>query len=182
MLTLYLSLLETDAQRDKFEKIYTKYAGLMFHEAYAMSRDHYLAEDIVHETFLNLVRIIDDVRVENGKELTGFIRTVTRNKTVDYLRKRNRECPVSEEVLWMEKDDGKNDPETVLMDKQALERVKAQIANLNETYRAPLYLKMKGYKIEEIARILELTPANVKVRLHRARKMVLTSLEDKNEE
>lgn len=31
MLAFYLSLLDTEEQRDKLEQIYTRYRGLMFH-------------------------------------------------------------------------------------------------------------------------------------------------------
>ena len=38
-------------------------------------------------------------------------------------------------------------------------------------------LRMMGYSIQEIAEILEITPQNAKVRLHRARQMILKEME-----
>lgn len=63
---MYMALLDTEEQRDKFEYIYQKYRGFMYHVAMQTLGDHYLAEDAVHETFLDLIRIIDDVRAGNG--------------------------------------------------------------------------------------------------------------------
>ena len=145
MLMIYLSLLETEEQKNKFEMIYHKYAGLMYHEACAVTKDHFLAEDVIHETFLQLIRIIDDVRVDNSKELAQFIKIITHSRAVDYVRKLDH------------------------------------VMQLSEIYRAPLSLKIKGYKIEEIAKILELNSQTVKVRLHRARKILLASLEESYE-
>lgn len=59
MLALYISLLDTEDQISKFEHIYTKYRGLMFYTAKGVLQDSYLAEDAVHETFLDIIRIID---------------------------------------------------------------------------------------------------------------------------
>ena len=44
---------------------------------------------------------------------------------------------------------------------------------MDDKYRDPLDLRMMGYSIQEIAEILEITPQNAKVRLHRARQMIL---------
>ena len=65
MLALYISLLDTEEQISKFEHIYTKYKGLMFYTANGVLHDSYLAEDAVHETFLDIIRIIDSIRANN---------------------------------------------------------------------------------------------------------------------
>ena len=43
-------------------------------------------------------------------------------------------------------------------------------------------LKKQGYKVSEIADFLNISPGNVKVRLHRARKIILTGLEENGNE
>ena len=52
---------------------------------------------------------------------------------------------------------------------------------MDDKYKAPLNLRRMGYSIQEIARILEITPQNVKVRLYRARQMILRELETDDE-
>lgn len=66
MLALYISLLDTEEQISKFEHIYTKYRGLMFYTAKGVLQDSYLAEDAVHETFLDIIRIIDSIRAKRN--------------------------------------------------------------------------------------------------------------------
>ena len=82
MLALYISLLDTEEQISKFEHIYTKYRGLMFYTAKGVLQDSYLAEDAVHETFLDIIRIIDSIRANNEKELSQFLRVLTHHKAV----------------------------------------------------------------------------------------------------
>lgn len=85
MLALYISLLDTEEQISKFEHIYTKYRGLMFYTAKGVLQDSYLAEDAVHETFLDIIRIIDSIRANNEKELSQFLRVLTHHKAVDMV-------------------------------------------------------------------------------------------------
>ena len=91
MLALYISLLDTEEQISKFEHIYTKYRGLMFYTAKGVLQDSYLAEDAVHETFLDIIRIIDSIRANNEKELSQFLRVMTHHKSVDMVRRCNRQ-------------------------------------------------------------------------------------------
>lgn len=111
MLAIYLSLLETEAQRDKFEWLYQRYAGLLYQVAFSVVKEHFLAEDVA----------------------------------------------ISEE---------------------SFERLVNCVKSMDELYRAPLELRMQGYKITQIAKFLEMNPQTVKVRLYRARKMLLQQLED----
>lgn len=83
MLTFYISMLETEEQQDKFSYIYQNYAGFMYHVAKEVVKEHYLAEDVVHETFLQLIRIIDKVHIDDELTLRAFLRRVTHNKAVD---------------------------------------------------------------------------------------------------
>lgn len=89
MLSIYLTLLDTDEQKSKFEYIYTKYRGGMYQIAMETIHDSHLAEDIVHETFLKLIQTIDKVRAGNEKELRSFLKTITYHQAIDFIRKRN---------------------------------------------------------------------------------------------
>lgn len=98
MLALYISLLDTEEQISKFEHIYTKYRGLMFYTAKGVLQDSYLAEDAVHETFLDIIRIIDSIRANNEKELSQFLRVLTHHKAVDMVRKCTRQKKSDTEI------------------------------------------------------------------------------------
>lgn len=57
------------------------------------------------------------------------------------------------------------------------EELIAMVSQMDDRYRAPLELKLQGYQVKEIATILNITQENVKVRIFRARRMILDKLE-----
>lgn len=179
MLAMYLSLLDTEAQRDKFERLYHRYAGLMYQTAFSVVKDHFLAEDIVHETFLILIRIIDEVRTDDPRETARFLKVMTHNQAIDHLRKLNKTQPWSNEALEYKADETQVDPASVVINAETFDQLVARVERMDEMYRVPLELRMQGYKITQIADFLKMNPQTVKVRLYRARKMLLQQLEDK---
>ena len=149
MLALYISLLDTEEQISKFEHIYTKYRGLMFYTAKGVLQDSYLAEDAVHETFLDIIRIIDSIRANNEKELSQFLRVLTHHKSVDMVRRCNRQRKSDAEIenLVLSKSDV--NAETIVLDKIDFEKMLLLVQSMNENYKTPLLLKVQGYKVSE---------------------------------
>lgn len=177
MLTFYISMLETEEQQDKFSYIYQTYAGFMYHVAKEVVKEHYLAEDVVHETFLQLIRIIDEVHIDDEPALRAFLRRVTHNKAVDFVRKLDKIRPTSDDELERYDIKHKQDPETIAIDALSFEELIAMVSQMDDRYRAPPELKLQGYQVKEIATILNITQENVKVRIFRARRMILEKLE-----
>lgn len=178
MLALYISLLDTEEPISKFEHIYTKYRGLMFYTAKGVLQDSYLAEDAVHETFLDIIRIIDSIRANNEKELSQFLRVLTHHKAVDMVRKCTRQKKSDTEIEDLDLSKSDVNVETIVLDKIDYENMLLLVQSMDEKYKTPLLLKVQGYKVSEIADFLNISPGNVKVRLHRARKIILTGLEE----
>lgn len=70
MLVFYLAALDSDDDKNKFEYIYRKYYRFMLHTAAGIIKNPTLAEDAVHETFVQLLRGIDTLRIERaGSEI-----------------------------------------------------------------------------------------------------------------
>lgn len=69
-----------------------------------------------------------------------------------------------------------------VLDKIDYENMLLLVQSMDEKYKTPLLLKVQGYKVSEIADFLNISPGNVKVRLHRARKIILTGLEENGNE
>ncbi len=181
MLVFYLSMLDEPPQRDRFEWLYRNYKGLLYHEAFAVAQNKEMAEDIVHETFLHLIRIIDEIRFDRERELVSFLRLITHNRAVDYLRKQGRALPTEDQLLAAQMERDQPDPESIAIDQMTLERAVQKVMEMDPLYRTPLTLKVQGYSIREIAHILDIGEGAVKTRLHRARKILLESMEDPHE-
>ena len=60
MLTFYLSMIDSDSDKSKFEQLYIKYRNPMLNRAYDILGDRGLAEDAVHNAFLRTVIEEDD--------------------------------------------------------------------------------------------------------------------------
>ena len=153
MLTFYISMLETEEQQDKFSYIYQNYVGFMYHVAKEVVKEHYLAEDVVHETFLQLIRIIDKVHIDDELTLRAFLRRVTHNKAVDCVRKWDKVRPTEDDELERYDTKHKQDPETIAIDALAFNELIAMISKMDDRYRAPLELKLQGYQVKEIAQM-----------------------------
>jgi len=58
---IYLQMIESDADKSKFEIIYHEYKGLMYHIAYKYLKHQQDAEDAVHHAFVKIVENISKI-------------------------------------------------------------------------------------------------------------------------
>ena len=61
MLTLYLSLIDTQEERDKFERLFHQYERCLKYTAQNILFDEHLAEDAVQETFIRIISCLDKI-------------------------------------------------------------------------------------------------------------------------
>lgn len=55
MMSFYMSMIDTEENKTKFELIYEKYHKLMFYIAYQILKDNPLSEDAVHDSFVKII-------------------------------------------------------------------------------------------------------------------------------
>ena len=165
MLVFYLAALDSDDDKNKFEYIYRKYYRFMLHTAAGIIKNSSLAEDAVHETFVQLLRGIDTLRIDNERALKSYLYMVTRERSIDSLRK------------WERRRGAQPDYESLAA---ALDNY-AQPEEVALIYRQTLVLRVMGYSIREIAKITDSSESNVKTRIHRARAMRLISFGEQAE-
>lgn len=173
MLAFYLSLVDNLTDKEKVEKIYTKYYGLMMHIALGYSQN--FAEDIVHDAMIRVIKSIDKVDISDEKKTKAFCVTVVRNKAIDCLRKEN-------------KDTVSYDDETCAESKNTFSLDFAQInetyniliktlESLDETYKTVCTLKyVNGLKEREISEVLDLSPKTVSLRIFRGKQILREAL------
>ena len=63
---IYLELLATPEEKDKFQALYERYYGLLLHIANQILRNHHDAEDATQEAFLAVVKNLEKIS-EVGK-------------------------------------------------------------------------------------------------------------------
>ena len=136
------------------------------------------AHDALQETFLSMFKAIG--RFAGDSSLGTWLHRIAVNAALMKLRRRRRKPEQSlDELLPKFTLDGhraqprgawSNVPDEAALGRETRTLVRAAIDQLPEGYRTVLLLRdIEERPTEEVAELLELTPANVKTRLHRAR-------------
>lgn len=145
--------------RDNFQKVYNY--------AYYNLLNSAQAEDLTSIVFVKAVSKIDQFDASKASFSTWVMR-IARNSLIDYYRTRRENAPLE--------DLGAREPIAVddypALDEHAQE-VARLLAYISEEDRELVYLKFyEGMRNVEIARVLDMNPATVATRLHRALAMM----------
>ena len=165
-------------QVDKFHDLVKRYEQKLYNFSLRMCRDHSDAEDMVQETFLNVFRYLKDFRYET--KFKNWLYKVATSTCIKKMRKSKfapeKELSLDEFLPNDEAEKPDHVPEWALLplDKLLNEElagaINQGILSLPKKYRMVMLLRdIEGFSTAETAQILNLSPTNVKVRLHRAR-------------
>lgn len=136
------------------------------------------AEDLVQETFLNVFKYLKDFRRET--KFKNWLYRIAASVCIKKKRKSKfapeRELSLDDFLPGDEADIEQQVPQWAalpldqVLNEELRRKMQAAILELPEIYRSVLVLRdMEGFTTEEAAQILNQTPSNIKVRLHRAR-------------
>jgi len=166
-----------------FWEIYDPYYGKVRKFILALVKDPWTADDLIQETFLRVQQNLGTLK--DSSKLSSWIYRIAYNLCQDHFRRgkaeRKRESTDSEQTENL----AEGFIQEQLIQKELEQRemgrcVQDQIDLLPESLRAVLVLfDIMECSHQEIADILGITVANVKVRLHRARKTLKPILEKK---
>lgn len=165
-------------RKELFAELVRRYERPLYHFGMKMCAESRDAEDVVQETFLNAFKYLKDFRYE-----TKFKNWLYRIATSNCIKKRRKSKFAPERELSLEEflpqDEAAVDrqapawatlPLDQVLNEELGQTLKQAILQVPEKYRVVLVLRdIEGFSTEESAQILNLTPANIKVRLHRAR-------------
>ncbi len=177
MLTFYLSLIDTQEDKSKFELIYNQYSKLMKHVAIKLLNDDKLAEDAVHDAFIKLINHMDDLEDIDSTKTKNLIIIITKNTAIDLYRKWVKDKAVNfsgnEEIVDLSG--------SSLNDYSAGE-IASVLDCLPEKYSEILMLTfVHNLKPREIADLIGIKPTAVSKRLERAKKLLADNLRSGDE-
>lgn len=160
---VYLSLIETNNDKSKFEIIYLAYRRLMYNRAYRILRNQRDAEDAVHDSFLKIIKHLKKINEPKCPQTRSFVVIVCENTSKDLLKSKTRR-PQSE----LDETIGSFVPEIEnFTDSDA---ISTAIAMLPDKYRDLILLKYDtGLSEHEIAELFSMSFENVKKTIQRAK-------------
>ena len=149
--------------RQAFADLYRRYVR-MVHGVLLVRVPRADVDDLVQDVFLSAMDRLPALR--EAAAFPGWLASIARNRAVDFLRRKR--VPTEELIREPAAHDG---------DTSAALAVLSEIRALPEAYRETLVLRLvEGLTGPEIAQRTGLTPASVRVNLHRGMKLLRTAL------
>jgi RNA polymerase sigma-70 factor (ECF subfamily) len=162
-------------QKGDFQKDVFVHRNKMYRFALSYLKNEEEAKDVVQEVLMKLWETRPDL--ESINNLEAWCMTLTRNKSLDALkragRKRNEKLEIHHEPAHATN----HSPLQVVTEKESIENVKRITDELPEKQKTAFTLReIQGYSYLEICDIMEISMSQVKVSIHRARNTIKDEL------
>lgn len=162
--------------QEAFSSLVEKYKDPVFNVAYRMLGNPTEAEDVAQEAFVRAYTQLHTYK--EAHRFSTWLLSIASHLSIDQLRRRRFLALPLENVPFLEwiADVGPG-PEQSALRHETADDMQRILDTLPIKYRAVLLLRYwHDFSYEEIAHTLDLTPALVKARLHRARELVARTM------
>lgn len=164
MIGLFLNLLDTQSEKDKFIKLYDKYKNMLYWISYGKTQSCQDAEECVQETFFYVAKHFEKIGDVNSSQTKGYLATIVTGFSIDVYNKSKKYGLIDIENNNMAENLSYFDNIETVELSSAIESV------LSEEEKIYIYLKyVYGYKSAEIAEIYNVTDISVRKKLERAK-------------
>ena len=156
--------------------LFVEFADGVYTLAYRMLGDRHLAEDIVQETFLKVIRSLHTYRGEGP--IAGWLYRIGYREAIAETRRR-REQPTEAAELTQLVDRPVASVESTVIGMELARQLDVALAALSDPLRAAFTLRdVEGLSTAEVAVALEVSESAVKMRLARAREALRIQLRE----
>jgi RNA polymerase sigma-70 factor (ECF subfamily) len=170
-------------QTNLFEVLYDRHKEYVYRVAYSLTRHAEEAEEVVQETFLDVLKALPRYRVEGPARFETWLYRVTANRAK--MRLRRKQLPtldweeVGERLAVTPDAETDHDPEQAVQHGETRRRIWRAVGRLGELSREVILLRYgQGYAYGEIAEALDLSLGTVKSRLSAAHRQLRALLSD----
>ena len=173
MLSLYLTLIDTEEDKLRFTALYKQYRHLMFYVAQEILMDEHISEDALQEAFLRIAKNFHKVGEILCPQTRNFVVIITRNVAITMVNQRQNELDI----------DTYTEKESSAISEDVFESISNKLLvecmlKLPLMYRDTLYLyHIYGYSFAEISNLLSVSVETIKKRAQRGRKILKELLE-----
>jgi len=155
-------------------EVYNRYQKAMYNTAFRIVKNTAEAEDVMQESFITAFSKLDSFK--GTASFGSWLKRIVINNSIVQYRKAQRFTEVSEENIkddFDEDSEPENDAYANVKTKQLLDCMNA----LNDSYRNILSLHfIEGYDYQEICEILEISYANCRTMISRAKESLRKKL------
>jgi RNA polymerase sigma-70 factor (ECF subfamily) len=173
-----ITLCRQKNQKAQFE-VYNRYCKAMYNVALRIVKDAHYAEDVMQEGFLKAFTKIDDYRQEVA--FGAWLKRIIINYSIDFLKKTNAyKADDIEKVMYKVEDATEAEQDFDFTHLKATQVLNA-MNSLKDNYRMMLTLfYIEGYDQEEITEIMNISYANCRTTMSRAKDSLRKQLQDPN--
>jgi len=177
---LILLTFPNEYEKSKFEYIYNKYKKLLLYKANGILNDYSLAEDAVSEAFLRVYKNLHKIDDPDSGQTVSFLTVIVKNTAINILNKNKN---IFDSDFDMHESDLQSDfnIEEYVVSETVTEGMLKVVDKLKDELKdcfLLMYANNLSYK--EIGKILNISEANVTVRIHRAKKKIIELLREEN--
>ncbi|MBV9229646.1 MAG: sigma-70 family RNA polymerase sigma factor [Chloroflexi bacterium] len=174
--------LKVSSYGELYAELYRHYAPALFAYVYQQVFSREDAEDIVLDVFLSVLQN-QQFPTFNEQKQEAWLWAITRNKTIDHLRRATRRPQVS--IEWLSEplyvDDGCS-PEQISLEREEYAQLASALHKLPELQQEVLRLRFgHGLKSDEIGSVLEKSGSAVRVLLTRTLRLLRSLYTDQAE-
>jgi RNA polymerase sigma-70 factor (ECF subfamily) len=166
------------SENESFRLVYAEVFPVVMRVAYHVTYNMDVSEDICQEAFIRFYEKNIDFR--SVDEAKYWLIRVTKNLAINVMKRKSREQAMVDKIKKAPKVPVRNG-EDALIDSETRTLVREAVEKLPEKLKSVLVLKeYADLNYKQIAGILHISESNVKVRVHRARK-IMESMLDREE-
>ena len=178
LLTIYLSMLDTEQERKKMTDLYEEHKYALFNYAMTIIRNQDMAEDAVHNAFISIIEKKEKYLNLDCMDFRRSAVIIVRNKCIDILRKQKpfANKSIEELEIFLESDEVPVDEQVIF--ESEYELIRKYINSIDEISKQVLLMKyISNMSYKEIGEELGVTPKHVDTRIMRAKEKVRKLIE-----
>ncbi|MEH7352943.1 sigma-70 family RNA polymerase sigma factor [Neobacillus drentensis] len=159
----------------ELDKAYQEYVNDLYRYLFSLSKDHFIAEDLVQEAFYRAYLHLEDYEISN---IRAWLFKVAYNAFIDFQRKNKR--LIIQEQIEEGSSSSKETPEKRLLEKESFQLLLNDIHSLKEQERHVLLLcDLHQLTYNEAAEIVDMKLNTLKSHLHRGRRKVMDRVKER---
>lgn len=180
MLSFYISMVETENDKNIVSELFNTYEKMMFSVAYKILGRKSDAEDAVHEAFVRIIQKIEKISQISYDERGYYIVIIVKNISLDMLRKRKRLNETDIDELYDIQDDSSVEDDAI--QRAEYSELRKAMSRLNDTDYEILYLKFfMDYSSSEISELLGISQCAARQRVYVAKRNLARLLGEKGD-